>query len=119
MIWISFLSLSSCKSEAEIKYEQYVIGGKSLYETHCANCHGKNGEGLQNLYPSINKSEKLGDFQYLKCLIKNGTVGFETNMPANKELYDLDIAQIITYMRDKWTNSRTLTETQEIAKINC
>jgi mono/diheme cytochrome c family protein len=113
------LALNSCKTDQEIKYEQYVISGKTLYQTNCANCHGKNGEGLRELYPSLSNSVRLGDVNYVTCLIKTGTSGKEINMPANNELYDIDIAQIITFMNDSWSDKKQITETEEVRKAVC
>lgn len=110
--------LKSCKSEQQIKYEQYVIAGEALYTRHCANCHGRNGEGLRNLYPALDQSAKLGETAYLVCLIQNGTTGKTINMPANNDLYAIDIAQIITYLNERW-GEKKMTETEEVAKIAC
>lgn len=111
---------SACQSEKEVKYEQYVITGKTLYELHCANCHGKNGEGLRELYPSLDKSSRLNDIAFVTCLIKNGShEAVETKMPANKELYNIDIAQLITYLNSRWGSTKTITETEEVAKVRC
>jgi mono/diheme cytochrome c family protein len=113
------ISLLSCKTDQEIKYEQYVITGKTLYQNNCANCHGNNGEGLRKLYPSLNTSPRLQDIEYLSCLIKQGTSEKEINMPGNKDLYDLDIAQIITFMNDAWGDKKQITETDDVRKAQC
>lgn len=112
------VTVDSCRSDGQIRYEQYVIAGKSLYENHCANCHGKNGEGLRNLYPSLNTSVRLNDTPYITCLIRNGSTGKDINMPGNKELYALDIAQIITYLTDRW-GEKKMTHTEEVAQVEC
>lgn len=112
------IAVNSCRSEQQIRYEQFVIAGKNLYENHCANCHGKNGEGLRNLYPSLNGSARLGETEYLTCLIQNGSTGKEVNMPANPALYAIDIAQIITYLNDRW-GGKKITETEEVARVQC
>lgn len=112
------LAVNSCRSDRQIRHEQYVIAGKNLYESQCANCHGKNGEGLRSLYPSLNKSTRLGETGYLTCLIRNGTAGKDIDMPGNTALYDIDIAQIITYLNDRWGDGE-MTETEEVTKIVC
>ncbi len=113
-------SLSSCKTETEIKYEQAVIAGKTLYENHCGNCHGKDGEGLRKLYPGITSETADKSSDFITCLIKSGTTDKEVNMPANILLYDLDIAQIITYLKDRWgTGQKRMVPTEEVAKVQC
>lgn len=113
-------SLSSCKTETEIKYEQAVIAGKALYENHCGNCHGKEGEGLRKLYPGMTAVNADKSVEFITCLIKTGTTDKEVNMPANVLLYDLDIAQIITYLKDKWgSGQKKIVATEEVAKVQC
>ena len=40
-------------------------------------------------------------------------------MPANKELYDLDIAQISTFLKYKWAKDKSITEISEVEKVEC
>ncbi|MFS0488742.1 c-type cytochrome [Leadbetterella byssophila] len=112
---ICYLSLSACTSKDQIRYEQFVITGGQLYQQHCANCHGESGQGLRELYPALTESKKLEDLNYLTCIIRKGG----DKMPANKELYDLDIAQISTFLKYRWAKDKTITETEDVSKIQC
>jgi hypothetical protein len=40
-------------------------------------------------------------------------------MPAAKGLYDLDIAQLITFLNDKWGSSKKIVEADEVAGVRC
>ncbi len=119
--------LASCASPEQVKYEQYVISGGELYQTHCSNCHGKEGDGLRNLYPPIRQIDFLKDVSLVACSIKNGLSGpmeingkmYNQKMPANKNLYNLDIAQVITFMNAKWGKTQKLVDTDEVAKVVC
>jgi mono/diheme cytochrome c family protein len=98
------LGLVSCDSKEEILYQQYVVEGRVLYQTHCANCHQENGSGLKDLYPAISqpalwKSIKTDE---LTCLIKWGRKGTKGYMPGNTKLQALDIAEIQTFLREQW-----------------
>jgi mono/diheme cytochrome c family protein len=95
----------SCQSKEEITQQQYSVEGMALYQTHCENCHQADGSGLRNLYPSI-KNVNLSP-ETLACLIKNGKKG-NGYMPANAKLQPLDIAEIVTYMRDKWGGKKQI-----------
>ncbi len=96
---LTFIILS-CQSKEEILHEQYVIEGRIQYENNCANCHQSNGQGLRNLYPSINKSQLTAP--QLAKLIKQGRKSATGYMPANPKLQAIDIAEIITFMRHEW-----------------
>jgi len=104
------IGLASCESKEEILYKQYVVEGRVLYQTHCANCHQENGSGLKDLYPAISqaalwKSMKTND---LTCLIKWGRKGTKGYMPGNAKLQALDIAEIQTFLRDQWGPNKTI-----------
>jgi mono/diheme cytochrome c family protein len=108
----------SCTSKEEILQQQYSVEGMALYQTHCENCHQADGAGLRNLYPSIQKTTLSPEA--LSCLIKNGKKG-NGFMPANPKLQALDIAEILTYMREKWGNQKRIypTDSVQIALKNC
>lgn len=121
----SVVSLSSCQSEEKIKLEQYYIGGKEIYELNCANCHQKDGKGLQNLYPPIAGSDYLKDKEKVIYIIKNGLAGeilvngkkFNQPMPANNQLTNLDIAEVVTYIYNEWNGETKITEVKEVEKV--
>ncbi len=121
------LSGLACKSPEAIKHEQYVIAGAELYAEHCSNCHGNEGQGLGKLYPPIKGSDFLENKNKVICIIKNGSngpvvvngVSYEGKMPKNKKLFDLDIAQITTFIYDKWSGEKITTQTEEVTRIKC
>jgi mono/diheme cytochrome c family protein len=118
-----FLFFFSCQSEESTKHAQYVAEGYTLFQTHCANCHQRDGKGLSNLYPAI-VPEYLKDKSKVICWIKNGvnqsvTVNgktFNRPMPANPALKELEIAEIMTYMYTTWGNDAKITTTETVQK---
>jgi mono/diheme cytochrome c family protein len=126
LIFISYLFFS-CQNQEEINFEQYQIAGEKLYIQHCSNCHGAEGEGLRDLYPPIKNSDFLNNKNQVICVIKNGAKGpmivngkeYNQVMPKNKELFDLDIAQITTYIYSKWGEEKVITEVDSVKYIKC
>ncbi|MFN8357115.1 MAG: cytochrome c [Spirosomataceae bacterium] len=113
----------ACQSSSDIKREQYFVEGMELYKIHCANCHQMDGKGLQNLYPPIANSDFLtNQKQYLACGIKYGiTDSLRVNgkvytqaMPANTQLKNIEIAEILTYIYNKWGNEKEITPTETV-----
>lgn len=111
-----FFVFTSCQSAEELKKEQYFAEGYQLYTSHCSNCHQPDGKGMANLYPPINQKEFLPDNQQLfACIVKNGTSGeitidgrkFNRPMPANPKLTTIEIAEIATYVYNKWGGDST------------
>ncbi len=93
---------NSCKSPDQVEYELYLVNGEAIYLQHCANCHGQKGEGLRNLYPGLKGSEVIKSTPDLICLIRNGKKADSSQggqaMPANSSLYELDMAQLSTFL---------------------
>lgn len=125
IITFSIISLSSCQSAEKIKLEQYYIGGKEIYELNCANCHQKDGKGLQNLYPALVGSDYLKNKEKVIYIIKNGLSGeilvngkkYNQPMPANNQLTNLDIAEVVTYIYNEWNGETKITEVKTVEKV--
>lgn len=123
VIFSGFL-LASCGSSEEIKYEQYLVNGEQHYLKHCSNCHQADGSGLKDLYPPLAGSDFLNNKELVICLIRNGMSGeikvngkvYNQPMPGNKQLYELDIAELTTYIYTKWGNSKKITEVSSVKK---
>ena len=122
------LVILSCKNPTSdnIKGQQYFVEGEQLYIKHCSNCHQKSGKGLARVYPPLAQSDYLNkNFSDVICLMKYGKQGeilvnevsFNKPMPGIPSLTELEIAEIATYIYDKWGDSRGLIETQEVGKI--
>lgn len=120
----------SCQSESEIKRDQYFVEGLELYKTHCANCHQLDGSGLAGLYPPIASTGFLsGNKLKMICLMHNGlndslTVNgkkYKQAMPANKNLEPLDLAEITTYVYNKWGDETVISDISDVQKalVNC
>ncbi|MFY0688751.1 MAG: cytochrome c [Cyclobacteriaceae bacterium] len=110
----------------KIRYQQYLVQGKQLYQTHCSNCHQTNGQGLAKLYPPLAKSDYLmEDLQRSACIIKFGMEGmikvngttFQSLMPGVNHLSNLEIAEILTYISNNWGNENGMISVQETSKF--
>ena len=122
-LFAGVLIFESCSNEMELNYQRYFVNGKGLYEKNCQNCHGTNGEGLGMLYPPLTDTVFLSkNRSSLACIIKNGLTGkitvnnvsYETNMPANAVLADIDIAQIIVYITNSFGNKQGFYDQKQV-----
>lgn len=91
-----------------------VASGKKLYETHCSNCHGKEGQGLRSLYPKLAGSDYLKEHQVdLPCMILYGMEGpimvngkaFNAVMPGVESLNPKEVWKIMEYINSDWGNN--------------
>ncbi|MDA0194844.1 MAG: cytochrome c [Bacteroidetes bacterium] len=115
---------------AEMRFDQYYVQGKRLYLTHCANCHGQEGEGLQQLNPPLAQSDYLlSNIEETVCIINKGLEGeievngvkFSQPMPPHTDLRILEIAEIITYITNSWDASSGIFSARRVEQVynNC
>ena len=133
-IQIVLIFFSSCgkgsadsRSYAEkVKFRQYFNNGRSLYLDNCSNCHQKDGTGLARLYPPIKDSDYFKkDPGRTVCIIRKGQSGeilvngisFNQPMPANPDLSNLEIAELMTYLYGEWSEGDSLFSPDQVAEI--
>lgn len=115
----------ACQSEEEIKRQRYITEGILVYKNNCANCHQNKGEGLAALYPPIANSDYLANKKSVICLIRYGQQGpikvngktYNRPMPAQPQLSDLEVAELVTYIYNQWGNETKLTSVKKITPV--
>lgn len=83
---------------------QLKVLGEKVYETNCMACHQATGAGIPNAFPALAGSKiATGDKAGHIDVVLNGRPN--TAMAAfGKQLSDLDLAAVITYERNTWSN---------------
>jgi len=78
--------------------------GEKVYAANCVACHQANGMGVPNAFPALAGSKAVnGPKADQIAIVLNGKQG--TAMQAfGKTLSDTDLAAVITYTRNAWTN---------------
>ena len=101
--------------------------GTPIYEKHCAQCHGKQGEGVPNAYPALagNRAVNLPVTANLIQIVLNG--GFAPATQGNPKpfgmppfalvLSDRDIAEVLTYVRASWNNPGSTVSELEVNRF--
>ncbi len=116
VIFLGIQLWGSCAEEVPSKGEQ-------LYMAYCANCHGKQGEGLAALIPPLAKADYLIQHaEELPCMIRYGmsgpiTVnGKEYNQPMLplKQMTVEEIYEVSNYVLNSWGNEYRKLYQQEI-----
>lgn len=114
-------AILACRSREQIKRDQYFVEGERLYGVYCANCHQAGGEGMANLYPPLHfLRDKVRFIRIVRHgldgeITVNGT-SYNRPMPANPGLTDLDIAEITTFVYNKWGKETTYTPIDSVKK---
>src|SRR5437879_1350260 len=119
---VIILFIASCQSEESIEFKRYYSSGALVYQTHCQNCHGINGEGLSALIPPLTDSVYLKNNKTaLACYIKLGLKGqiaingktFDEAMPAG-DLSPVEIARVLTYIGNSFGNKLNTIDEQAV-----
>ena len=82
--------------------------GEKVYAANCAVCHQAAGKGVPGAFPALDASPKVTGAKLDQIhILLNGVMkdGKPTAMVSfGKQLSDTDIAAVITYTRNSWTN---------------
>jgi mono/diheme cytochrome c family protein len=122
--FIGLLSFSAQKATA-----QNMANGKKIYETRCLVCHQADGGGVPNMNAPLDGASNVvgNDIARLVKIIRNGYnervaldgYYYSNAMTANPDLKDADIADVLSYIRNSWTNNAskiTLAQVQKVKK---
>lgn len=109
----TFLSLISLVCSAQsFDLKSSVARGKEVYAAYCITCHMENGEGIQDVYPPLAKSDYLMvDKKRAVLQVMNGVSG---EMKVNGVVYngemtsfglsDEEVSDVVNYIRNSFGN---------------
>src|SRR5450830_1262461 len=81
--------------------------GEKVYSSNCVVCHQANGKGIPGAFASLDGSEAVNGpkAEQIHVLLNGKKSGkFSAEMPSWKQLSDTDIAAVITFTRNSWSN---------------
>ena len=87
--------------------DELKIKGEKVYAANCVACHQANGKGVPNAFAPLDGSEVVNGpkAEQINVLLKGKNSGkYPSAMPAFAQLSDSDIAAVITYTRNSWSN---------------
>ena len=123
---ISIASLVVLKTNVQDPLQESIKRGSEIYEDFCVSCHMSNGEGVQNAYPPLAKSDYLiknrtWSIQGIKYgqegeIVVNG-VSYNGYMAA-QGVADDEVADVMNYITNSWgnKNDKMITE-DEVSKV--
>lgn len=103
--------------------------GKKIYETRCLVCHQADGGGVPNMNAPLDGASNVvgNDIARMVKIIRGGYnerialdgYYYSNAMTANPDLKDQDIADVLSYIRNSWSNKAskvTLAQVQKVKK---
>jgi mono/diheme cytochrome c family protein len=98
--------------------------GKTVYLQRCMACHQMDGGGVPRLNPPLDGASKVrgaDKFYLIRTVIKGMTERveidgeyYDNNMSANADLTDAQIADVLTYIRNSWSNKASAVTAAEV-----
>jgi len=78
--------------------------GEKIYATNCVACHQANGQGVKGAFPALDGSKLVNGPRGRHIeIVLNGKQG-TAMAPFGKQLSDTEIAAVIAYERNAWSN---------------
>lgn len=101
--------------------------GAQLYQKHCEQCHGQQGEGLEDAYPALRGSSAVFMRTPVNLIQSVLYGGFSVTTQAQPKPYgmppfvltlsDRDIADVLTYVRQSWGNQAPVVTEFEVTRL--
>lgn len=115
------------QAPAPVKAAESTPAAAKLYEQHCAQCHGAQGQGVAKAYPALadNRAITMASTENLVQIVLNG--GFPPATSGNPRpfgmppfvltLNDSEIAAIISHIRSSWGNQASALSAIEVNQM--
>ena len=103
---------ASPRAPAPARLAQPNVAGAALYDKHCAQCHGAQGQGVSNAYPALagNRAVTMDSAVNLVQMVLHG--GYPPATAGNPRPYSMppfwvdlsekDIADLLNHLRSSW-----------------
>ena len=85
---------------------ELIERGQGVYLKNCVACHQANGQGLPPVFPSLEGSQIVMRNKARNIEILMEGVQGAAMQAFSKQLSEVDIASVITYTRDSWSNGK-------------
>jgi mono/diheme cytochrome c family protein len=114
-------------NQEKITLEKSIANGKDIYADFCVQCHLANGKGDSKNFPPLDGSDWLGNkiTQSIHA-VKFGQTGeikvngkkFNNTMPQPVGLSNQEIADVMNYIRNSWSNKhRKRISVEQVEKV--
>jgi mono/diheme cytochrome c family protein len=108
----SVIMVSSFQGKPSFDLKSSMARGKETYTTYCISCHMEKGEGIEDVYPPLAKSDYL--MSNKKRSIEQVIYGVNEPMTINGKKYamemtgfdlsDQEVSDVLNYVRNSFGN---------------
>lgn len=123
-VCLSFtLVMASFQQKQKFDLKASIERGKEIYAAQCISCHQEQGEGIEDIYPPLAKSDYL--MADKKRSIQQTINGVSGEMKVNGKVYNSEMAafdltneevsDVLNYIRNSWGNKGEAVTPEEVA----
>ncbi|MBP1849139.1 c-type cytochrome [Rhizobium halophytocola] len=127
-VYLKSLGNKDAKKPEPIKADDsHMTAGLAIYQANCSACHGADGKGANQLFPSLagNSIVQQKSAETLAHLVLAGSQAVHTKgapttpaMPSLAwRLKDDDVANVLTYIRNSWGNAAPAVDVSTVADV--
>ena len=119
ILGVMYLSFQQ-KTKFDLKAS--IARGKEIYTAQCISCHMEMGEGIEDVYPPLAKSDYMMTDK--KRSIDNVLHGLSGEIKVNDKIYngemsafdmtDEDVSDVLNYIRNSWGNKGPAVTPEEV-----
>jgi mono/diheme cytochrome c family protein len=116
------LCLLSFQDKKNFNLKASVERGKGIYDTYCLSCHMEKGEGLEDVYPPLAKSNYL--MADKKRSVQQVLYGVNGEIKVNGKIYngdmtgfdltDQEASDVVNYIRNSFGNKGEAVTPEEV-----
>jgi mono/diheme cytochrome c family protein len=109
------------------KDDPAMVAGAAIYRDQCSACHGLDGKGVPELFPSVADSPmvRADDPATSIRIVLRGARSVSTSwqptaagMPSyGRQLDDAQIAAVLTYVRNGWGSTAAPVNAADVARV--
>ena len=117
------LAFSSFSQKQTSDLKESVARGKEIYIAQCMSCHMEGGEGIEDVYPPLAKSDYLMKDKVRSIstvihglsgeIVVNGKT-YNMEMTAF-DLSDQEVSDVLNYIRNSWGNKGEAVMPEEVS----
>jgi nitrite reductase (NO-forming) len=119
---LSLVAICFLSFEQKFDLKASIARGKDVYTAQCISCHQEQGEGIEDVFPPLAKSDYLMADKTRS--IKQTLHGVSGEIKVNGKIYnsemsgfdltDEEVSDVLNYIRNSWGNKGAAVTPQEV-----
>lgn len=122
---LSLPARAAAPTRTRIDGQALADRGHVIYAERCADCHGKDGAGVPGVYPPLDGNASVMEPTGINAIrvvllggfppVTGGNPRPYSMPPYAQQLNDGDVAAVVTYIRQAWSNHASAVQERDVA----